>query len=104
MTKTTKIRVRGDTTRTEVLALVAHPMKGAGITNSQEPDQSRPDYIEYMWFSLNDITVAEVFLSPNIAANPLTAIALEETIPGDRVSVQWSDSRGDKGGAVTAIK
>jgi len=85
-------------TQTEVLVLVEHPMAPGGP--DRHGGQPMPaHYIKMMIFALNGKVVAEAALGPEVASNPLTTIVLDQARPGDRVSVTWTDTRGERGGA-----
>lgn len=103
MAKLTKLRIRKSGARTRVMVLVKHPME-TGWKQGGETKQSVPaDYIDKMTFELNGTVVAEAWLGPGVAANPLTSIALKKAKPGDKVTVNWIDSRCESGKAETII-
>lgn len=99
MMEQTKLRLRRNGSRTEVLVLVKHAMETGSRVDHETRLTVPADYIDRMTFALNGKIMAEASLGPGVAADPLTAIALEQVEPGDRVSVEWSDSRGDAGRA-----
>lgn len=101
MEKLTKLRVRKSGTRSEVMALVKHPME-MGLRWDDETRQEA-NYIEKMIFELNGVVVAEARMGPGVAEDPLTGISLKKAQSGDKVAVSWIDTRGDTGSAETTI-
>jgi thiosulfate oxidation carrier complex protein SoxZ len=93
MAQQTRLRLRRNGDRTEVLMLVKHAMESGTRVDQDTRLSVAADYIDRMTFALNGKPVAEARLGPGVAADPLTAIALERVEPGDRVSVVWSDSQ-----------
>ena len=104
MPKQTKLRIRKNGTRTEVIVLVIHPME-TGSRQDDETRQSVPaDYIEKMAFELNDVVVAEARMGPGVAEDPLTSITLNKARSGDKVMVSWIDTRGEGGSAEAIVR
>jgi len=103
MMKQTKLRLRRNGSRTEVLVLVKHSMETGTRVDHDTRLTVPADYIDRMTFALNGNSVAEARLGPGVAADPLTAIALEQVEPGDRVSVVWSDTQGESGHAEVVV-
>lgn len=104
MAKQTRLRIKTKGTRAEVLVLVKHPME-KGLQQDSEASQRIPaDYIERMIFELNGAVVAEARLGPDVAPDPLTGIMLNDAKPGDRITVKWTDNRGESGIAEKSIK
>ena len=104
MPKQTKLRIRQNGTRTEVIVLVKHPME----TGSRQDDETRrsvsADYIEKMTFELNGVVVAEARMGPGVAEDPLTSITLKKAKSGDRVMVSWIDTRDESGSAEAIVR
>ena len=104
MTKQTRLRIKTTGSRAEVLVLVKHPMEN-GFRQDREISQRIPaGYIERMTFELNGKVMAEAWLGPGVAPDPLTSIVLNEVKSGDRIMVKWNDSQGESGRAEKLIK
>ncbi|WP_428603661.1 thiosulfate oxidation carrier complex protein SoxZ [Sedimenticola sp.] len=88
MSGSTKMRLRMTGRHCEVLALIRHPM------SRQAKGDPEPNCLIQMTFELNGQPVAEAYLGPGVAVNPLTSIVLDGTRPGDRITVHWVDSQG----------
>ena len=104
MAKQTRLRLKTTGSRTEVLVLVKHPMESGLRQDHRTSQRILADYIERMTFALNGSVVAEALLGPGVASDPLTGIILNEVKQGDRVTVKWTDSRGESGMAEKSIK
>ena len=103
MAKPTKLRVRKSGAGAEVMVLVKHPMESGEQQGDETKQSGSAGYIDKMTFELNGTVVAEARLSPGVAANPLTSIALKKAKSGDIVTVSWIDSQGESGDAETLI-
>jgi sulfur-oxidizing protein SoxZ len=76
-----------------------------GSPQDNETGKSVPaDYIEKMIFELNDVVVAEAWMGPGVAEDPLTSITLNKARSGDRVMVSWIDTRGEGGSAEAIVR
>jgi sulfur-oxidizing protein SoxZ len=103
MTSQTKMKTRHVGGQTEVLVWVRHPMEAGRHRDEKTQKLIRPRYIETMVFRLNGEVVAEAYLGPGLAPNPLTTVGLRATHPGDRVTVSWTDNTGDSDRAETTL-
>jgi len=103
MASQTKMKTRHVGSRTEVLVLVRHPMETGRHRDEKTQELIPPHYIETMVFRLNGEVVAEAYLGPGVAPNPLTTVGLRAAHPGDRVTVSWTDNTGDSDRAETTI-
>lgn len=95
MSKKTRLRLRRKGGITEMLVLVRHPMEDGRRFDGEVGQPVSAHYIERMTFSHNGRVIAELRMGPDVAANPLVGIAVEEVVPGDRVGVAWTDNRGE---------
>ena len=100
----TRINSRRKGSNTEILALITHPMENVQRTNKDGGNGIPANYIEKITFLLNGAKVAEMALSPEVSANPITSIVVPHTKPGDSVSVRWTDSQGRSGMGTTTLK
>lgn len=103
MSRLTKIKSRTRGAATEVLVLVNHPMETGNRKNKKTGKKIPAHYIQKMTFALNGKVVAEANLGPAVSKNPLTAIELKGAKAGDKVKVNWSDNKGESGGAETTV-
>jgi sulfur-oxidizing protein SoxZ len=89
---------------TEVLVLVKHPMETGWRQDEASQSPIPPYYIDRMSFELNGRLVAQARLRPNVDANPLTTIRLENVRSGDKVAVSWVDNRGEGDRVETTVR
>ena len=96
-----KIKTAGD--KSQVLVLVNHPME-TGTRKDKKTGQLVPaHFIQKMTFSHNGKVVAEANLSQGVSKNPLIGIELAGAKAGDKVSVKWSDNKGESGSAEASV-
>ena len=60
-------------------------------------------YITRIRFDVNESTVMQIDLGPNLPDNPVIGIHLATLETNDRVSVVWNDTFGTKGKATTSL-
>lgn len=96
MEKRTRIRARRVAGHIEIMVLVNHnhPAEAEAPESAAAGAPEPEHYIERMTFELNGKTVAESWLGPGVAENPLIRIGLANARDGDRVAVRWIDNRG----------
>lgn len=97
MANSTKLRLRRQNGKIEVLVLVNHPMETGQRQHKTTKDPIPANYIQTMTIELNGMTVAEANLGPGVAKNPLTGIELNGVESGDRVTTKWTDNKGQSG-------
>ena len=104
MSGLTKIRAHKTGAATEILVLVKHPMETGWGQDEASQVPIPAHYIDRMSFELNGRLVAEAQLGPNVDANPLTAIRVENVRPGDKVAVSWIDNWGEGDRVETTVR
>ena len=65
--------------------------------------QSQPGYITRINFDVNNSSVMQMDLGPNLPDNPVIGIHLTSLELNDEVSVTWNDTYGTKGRAVASL-
>lgn len=98
MTDPIKLRatVKGD--EAEVRMLLPHPME-SGQRRDAAGHLVPAHYITTLTVSLNGRPVIEGALGTAVSANPLFAFQLSGVKVGDRVAVNWTDNKGQRGSA-----
>jgi sulfur-oxidizing protein SoxZ len=104
MSGLTKIRARKTGAATEILVLVKHPMETGWRQDKTSQVPIPAHYIDQISFEFNGKLVAEAHLGPNVDANPLTAIRLENVRSGDKVAVSWIDNWGEGERVETTVR
>jgi sulfur-oxidizing protein SoxZ len=88
----------------EVLVLAQHAMETGLRKDSKSGEMIPAHYIQKMVFQLNGTTVAEANLGPGVSKNPLIGISLTSAKSGDKVSVSWTDNKGESDSAESTVK
>jgi len=99
----TKMKLKTTGAETEVLVLVNHPME-TGTRKDKKTGQNVPaHFIQKMTFSHNGKVVAEANLGVGVSKNPLIGIQVAGAKAGDKISVNWSDNKGESGSAEATV-
>lgn len=103
MAEPMKIRatLRGDVA--DVRVLFAHPME-TGMRKDPKGVLIPPHFIQTVVIRHNDTTVLNADWSQAVARNPLLGIRIRGAKLGDRISVAWTDNKGEKGGIETRVE
>lgn len=100
----TRMRAKKVNGETEILVLVDHPMETGQRINPRTKHKIPAHFIQKMTFSLNGKVFAVADLGFAVSRNPLVKVRVGDTNPGDRVSVSWSDNRGETGEAEISVR
>lgn len=102
MSEPIKIRATVKGSEGEVRVLMPHPME-SGLRRDPSGQVLPAQYITSVILSLNGRPVVEGALGTAVSSNPLFAFQLLGVKAGDKVSVAWLDSKGQKGNAETSF-
>jgi sulfur-oxidizing protein SoxZ len=102
MSEPIKIRATIKGSEGEVRVLMPHPME-SGLRRDPSGQVLPAQYITSVILSLNGRPVVEGALGTAVSSNPLFAFQLLGVKAGDKVSVAWLDSKGQKGNAETSF-
>jgi sulfur-oxidizing protein SoxZ len=91
-----RIRAKSKAGITEVLVLMPHPME-TGLGVDAEGRGLQAHHITDVKVALGDRTLLQAQLSIAVSKDPLIAFRFKGGQPGDRISVSWTDNRGDRG-------
>ena len=95
MSDPTRIRAQANGERTTVRILMAHEMESGQRKDAQ--GQLIPAWhIQDLVVALNGRQVLTVQCGPSLSKNPFLQFVLKGAKPGDRLSVSWVDTRGQK--------
>ena len=96
-----RTQLSGDTA--DIKIVVSHPME-TGLRKDPKTNQTIPaHYILTLSASVNGKTVLNAHCGPSISRNPFLGVRVRGVKAGDKVVVQWEDSKGDKNSAETVI-
>lgn len=100
----TKMKIKKGADGHDILCLVKHPME-TGLRKDKKTGEVIPaHFIEIMTFQLNGNTVAEAILGQGVSKNPLIGVSVRDAKSGDKVTVAWSDNKGETGGVEATVK
>lgn len=100
----TKMKIKKGADGHDILCLVKHPME-TGLRKDKKTGEAIPaHFIEIMTFQLNGNTVAEAILGQGVSKNPLIGVSVRDAKSGDKVTVAWSDNKGESGGVEATVK
>ena len=85
-----KIRSKRQTNSTQIRVLISHAM-ARGDASINEP---KPAAIQILTITLNQKVVVSCELGDSTPKNPFFAFVLKNAHKGDKVTVNWLDSRG----------
>ena len=97
-----RIRARAVQGRTEVTLLMPHPME----TGMRKDDSGRfvpAHFITEVQVAAAGRVVLQARLSQAVSQDPLLSFRYRGGLPGDRLEVRWSDSRGDQRSDETSV-
>lgn len=78
----------------EVKVLMGHPME-TGLRHDSDGKVIPAHYITKVKVSCNDREVMSADWGPAVSKNPFLALRFKGAKAGDKVSVTWTDSRGE---------
>lgn len=103
MAEPMKVRAQlvGDTA--DIKIVISHPME-TGQRKDPKTNQTIPaHYIVNFTASVNGKTVLNANWGPSISKNPFMGVRVRGAKAGDKVVVQWEDSKGERNSAETII-
>ncbi|KAA3631161.1 MAG: thiosulfate oxidation carrier complex protein SoxZ [Proteobacteria bacterium] len=100
----TKMKIKsGSSGGYDVLVLAKHPMETGNRKDQKTGEVIPAHFIQTMVFSLNGNEVAQANLSQGVSANPLIGINITNAKSGDKVSVMWTDNKGESDSAEATV-
>lgn len=99
---TTRMRTNTVNGETEILVLVDHPMETGHRIDPRTRRKIPAHFIQKMTFSLNGQQFAVADLGLAVSRDPLVKVKVKAK-PGDKVSVAWSDNKGETGAGEIAV-
>ncbi len=96
-----RARTKGDVT--EVKALMSHPME-TGQRRDSSGEKVPAHYIKEVTAKHNDKTVLSANWGPAVSQNPFLKFSFKGGAPGDKVSVSWSDNKGESQSEEVTLK
>jgi sulfur-oxidizing protein SoxZ len=91
----TRIRAQATGDKTTVRVLMAHEME-SGQRKDSAGKPVAAWYIQQVSVALNGKSVLTAEWGPAVAKNPFLQFNLKGAKPGDKLSVSWTDNRGEQ--------
>jgi sulfur-oxidizing protein SoxZ len=102
MAEPMKIRAKMEGDVADVKVLMSHPME-TGQRKNEKGDLVPVHFIQSVIATHNGKTVLDAQWSQAVARNPFLGFRVKGAKAGDKVTVSWSDTTGDKGSIDTTV-
>jgi sulfur-oxidizing protein SoxZ len=102
MAEPMKIRAKMDGDFADVKVLMSHPME-TGQRKNEKGELVPVHFIQSVIATHNGKTVLDAQWSQAIARNPFLGFRVKGAKAGDKITVSWTDTTGDKGSIDTAV-
>ena len=102
MAEPMKIRARMDGDAADVKVLMSHPME-TGQRKNEKGELVPVHFIQSVTATHNGKVVLDAQWSQAVARNPFLGFRVKGAKAGDKISVNWTDTGGDKGSIDTTV-
>ena len=102
MAEPMKIRAKMEGDAADVKVLMSHPME-TGQRKNEKGELVPVHFIQSVIATHNGKTVLDVQWSQAIARNPFLGVRVKGAKGGDKITVTWTDTTGDKGSIDTVV-
>jgi sulfur-oxidizing protein SoxZ len=102
MAEPIKIRAKMEGDAADVKVLMSHPME-TGQRKNEKGDLVPVHFIQSVIATHNGKTVLDAQWSQAIARNPFLGFRVKGAKPGDKITISWVDTAGDKGSIDTTV-
>jgi sulfur-oxidizing protein SoxZ len=102
MAEPMKIRAKMEGDAADVKVLISHPME-TGQRKNEKGDLVPVHFIQNVTASHNGKIVLDAQWSQAVARNPFLGFRVKGAKTGDKITVSWVDTAGDKGNIDTVI-
>ena len=102
MAEPMKIRAKMEGDIADVKVLISHPME-TGQRKDEKGALVPVHFIQSVIATHNGKTVLDAQWSQAVARNPFLGFRVKGAKAGDKITVSWTDTKGDKGSIDTAV-
>ena len=102
MAEPMKIRAKMEGDTADVKVLMSHPME-TGQRKNEKGELVPVHFIQSVIATHNGKTVLDAQWSQAVARNPFLGFRVKGAKAGDKVTVNWTDTKGDKGSIDTTV-
>lgn len=97
-----RIRAKMENDAADVKVLMSHPME-TGQRKNEKGEIVPAHFIQSVIATHNDRLVLDAQWSQAIARNPFLGFRVKGAKPGDKITISWTDTKGDKGSIDTTV-
>ena len=102
MAEPMKIRAKMEGDAADVKVLMSHPME-TGQRKNEKSELVPVHFIQSVIATHNGKTVLDIQWSQSIARNPFLGFRVKGAKTGDKVTISWTDTTGDKSSIDTTV-
>jgi sulfur-oxidizing protein SoxZ len=102
MAEPMKIRAKMDGDTADVKVLMSHPME-TGQRKNEKGELVPVHFIQSVIATHNGKVVLDAQWSQAVARNPFLGFRVKGAKAGDKITVSWTDTAGDKGSIETVV-
>lgn len=102
MAEPMKIRAKMEGDAADVKVLMSHPME-TGQRKNEKGELVPVHFIQSVTATHNGKTVLDAQWSQAVARNPFLGFRVKGAKAGDKITVNWTDTAGDKGSIDTTV-
>ena len=102
MAEPMKIRAKMEGDAADVKVLMSHPME-TGQRKNEKGELVPVHFIQSVIATHNGKTVLDAQWSQAIARNPFLGFRVKGAKPGDKITISWTDTAGDKSSIDTTV-
>ena len=102
MAEPMKIRAKMEGDAADVKVLISHPME-TGQRKNEKGELVPVHFIQSVIATHNGKTVLDAQWSQAVARNPFLGFRVKSAKAGDKITVSWTDTKGDKGSIDTTV-
>lgn len=104
MARQIRINTRKEGSKTEILAMINHPMETGRRKNKKTGEKIPAHYVEKMDFELNGKLVASANLGRPVSKNAMVGIRVKGAKSGDSIKVSWRDNKKESGSKTGSVR
>ena len=102
MAEPMRIRAKMEFDAADVKVLMSHPME-TGQRKNEKGDLVPVHFIQSVVATHNGKTVLDAQWSQAVSRNPFLGFRVKGAKPGDKITISWVDTKGDKGSIDTTV-
>lgn len=102
MAEPMRIRAKMEGDAADVKVLMSHPME-TGQRKNEKGELVPLHFIQSVVATHNGKTVLDAQWSQAVSRNPFLGFRVKSAKPGDKITINWVDTKGDKGSVDTTV-